>query len=266
LSLYNHRCIYCGKGIPSDIGLRCAKCDALQVAQKGHQYTRSGNAIKDYDREFSYDQDTIEPEVAKIMNQAEERNLSQSSQKAKEEFLRLYEQNVESRKQFRWANQEELQTKREGRILHMNEFMRLLQSALPSGSRAWYTDKGGMANTLGLYVNHPGFFPACTHERGTPHYVGFVQVPLMQEFEELHFDRYNVPLGSKRRGWRTVLLKLIESGILTESAAHSAFGAPEPNAFSRRYNEYLKFIRTRPTEVEQVETKNTTPQLTGKGK
>jgi len=247
---YTNRCIYCGKGIPSDIGLRCPDCDSKQATHK------------QYDKEFDY-ADEIQPEVSRIMEQAESRNISQSSQKAKEEFLRLYEQNVESRKQFRWANQEELQTKREGRILHMNEFMRLLQSALPSGSRAWYTDKGGMANTLGLYVNHPGFFPACTHERGTPHYVGFVQVPLMQEFEELHFDRYNVPLGSKRRGWRTVLLKLIESGILTESAAHAAFGAPEPNAFSRRYNEYLKFIRTRPIEVQQVET---TPQLTGKGK
>lgn len=250
MSLYSNRCIYCGTGIPGDIGLRCAKCDSTQATHK------------QYDKEFDY-ADEIQPEISTIMEQAESRAISQSSQKAKEEFLRLYEGNIESRKQFRWANQEELQQKREGKILHMNEFMRLLKQALPSGYGAWYTDKGGMANTLGLYVNHPGLLAGCAHERGIPHYVGFVQVPLMQEFEELHFDRYNVPLGSKRRGWRTILLKLIESGILTEAGAHQVFGSPEPNHFSRRYNEYLKFLRTRPVEVEQV---NTTPQLTGKGK
>lgn len=233
-----YRCIYCGRGIPPDVGVSCTACSG-------------GVSHKQYDAEFEYSED-IEPSVAKIMAETEQRQVTDASQQAKEEFYRLYEMNAASRKEYRWPNQEELQAKREGKVLHMNEFLRLLKKALPSGFSAWYTDKGGMANTLGLYVGHPAgaaSLPSCTHPPGAPHYVGFVQVPYMQEFEELHFDRYQVPLGSKRRGWRTILLKLIESRILTETEAHSVFGEPLGSIISRRYNEYLKFTRDRAATV-----------------
>jgi len=181
------------------------------------------------------------------MEESERRSISKSSTQAKEEFHRLYEQNVDSRKEHRFHKQEELQWRREGRILHMNEFLRRLRLALPKGSgwRAWFTDKGGMANTLGLYVWHPGLLSGCTHARGEPHYVGFAQVPFMQEYEELHFDHYNVPLGIKRRGWRTLLLKLIESKVLSEQALHEVFGEPIGDVISRRYLAYLQFLRNK---------------------
>ena len=232
-SLNSHfRCIYCGKSIPPDIGLSCPSCSA-----------KSGT-FKDYDKEFSYAEE-IEPSVAKIMEETEQRSLTQSSQQAKEEYLRLYEGNLALRKEYRWENQEELQKKREGRILHMNKFLQMLKESLPAGWTAWYTDKGGMRGTLGLYVLHSGLFSSCNHKPDEPHYIGFVQVPLMQEFEELHFDRYLVPLGSKRRGWRTILLKLIEAKILSEQDAHANFGAPPTSEVSRRYLHYLKFIRSK---------------------
>jgi hypothetical protein len=125
----------------------------------------------------------------------------------------------------------------------MNEFMRRLREC---DLNAWYTNKGGMAKTLGLYISHEGLKPSCTHKSGEPHYVGFVQVPLMQEYEELHFDRYDVPLGIKRRGWRTILLKLIEQSILTEVDAHRIFGEPSTGIVSRRYLQYLQFLRNKP--------------------
>jgi hypothetical protein len=230
-----YRCIYCGVSIPSGIGLRCEKCDSNTATHKK------------FDKEFDY-ADEIQPDVARVMREAESRSVSQSSQEAKEEYLKLYEGNLARRKEYRWVNQEELQKKREGRILPMNEFLRLFRKSLPSGYTAWYTDKGGMANTLGLYVGHPAGasgFPSCSHEPGQPHYIGFVQVPYMQEFEELHFDRYLVPLGSKRRGWRTILLKAIEAKILSERAAHEVFGAPPTSDVSRRYLHYLKYIRSK---------------------
>lgn len=234
-----YRCIYCGKGIPPDTGLSCPACTSKTPSWKG------------YDEDFKYSDD-IEPHVAKIMEETEVRQVSKSSTKAKEEFYRLYEQNVNSRKEHRFANQEDLQKKREGRILHMNEFLRLYNSALPAGWKAWYTERGGMKNTLGLFVGHDGMLSTCSHEPGVPHYVGFVQVPFMQEFEELHFDRYNVPLGSKRRGWRTIGLKSIESKLISEEKFHEVFGVPPTSDVSRRYLHYLKFIRTRPVQVEEV--------------
>jgi len=235
-------CIYCGTSIPPDIGLRCLKCNTPAKAKKGHQYTSS-----DYDKEFAYDADTIEPNVARIMEEQEQRTISQSSTQAKEEFHRLYEQNVGARKEHRFHKQEELQMRREGKLLHMNEFLRKLRLALPEGSgwRAWYNDKGGMANTLGLNIFHTGLFSGCTHLRGEPHYVGFCQVPIMQEFEELHFDHYNVPLGIKRRGYRTIFMRVIEAGVLSERRVHEVFGEPLGDVISRRYLAYLQFLRNK---------------------
>lgn len=241
------RCIYCGTDIPPDIGLRCAKCDAQQTPKKGEQYTRSKNPLADYDKEFAYDTDEIEPNVAKIMNESEKRSIDKGTVQAHEEFLRLYEQNIKSRKDFRWPNQDELKKKREGRVFHMNKFLDLFRKALPVGYGAWYTSKGGMPGTLGLFVSHPVgsvLLPSCSHKIGEPHYVGFVQVPFMQEFEELHFDRYDVPLGPKRRGWRTVLLRAKEQGLVSEQSIDSVFGQPHTGAISDRYRAYLQYLRT----------------------
>jgi hypothetical protein len=241
-----YRCIYCGSKIPGGTGLRCSDCDKIKQAKPGEQYTGTKNPLKDYDREFAYDADTIEPEVARLMNETERRSIDKASAQAHEEFLRLYEQNLASRKDFKWPGQEELHHKREGRILHMNQFILMFRKALPTGWSAWYTSKGGMQNTLGLYVSHPtgaALLPSCTHELGEPHYVGFCQVPFAQEFEEIHFDRYDVPLGPKRRGWRTVLLRAREQGLVTEAALDREFGRPSTGAVSDRYRAYLKYLR-----------------------
>jgi hypothetical protein len=201
-------------------------------------------SYKSYDDEFRYDDGQyggkyhanldIESNLAATLKRVEEESeLAVSSNQSKEEYLRLFEQNVANRQEYHWPNQEELKQQRTGRILHMNEFITKLKAA---GLNCWYSDKGGMAKTLGLYVS----------VNDKTKYIGFVQVPFMQEYEELYFDRYNVPLGPKRRGWRTILLKLIENRILTEAKAHQAFGEPQTGHVSRRYREYLKHIRNTP--------------------
>lgn len=200
-------------------------------------------SYKKYDDEFHW-ADENDPVLAAEIKEYESREKHENNDsQTKEEFHRLYEGNVESRKQYRFANQDELKARREGRILHMNKFMEMLRS---TELNAWYTNKGGMARTLGLYVQHTGLKPSCTHLNGEPHYVGFVQVPFMQEYEEIYFDRYDVPLGIKRRGWRTIGLKLIEQNILTEKQFHAVFDEPVSNAVSRRYLEYLKYLRHKP--------------------
>lgn len=212
----------------------------MNLILPGEQPKQKPSYLK-YDDEFKYSDD-LEPKVAEIMQRVEDAGrVDNTSSQAAEEYWRLYEQNVASRKQHRFVDQEELKTHREGRILHMNEFLRLLKSA---GLNAWYTEKGGMAGTLGLFANHAGYFSSCNHERNEPHYIGFVQVPFMQEYEELHFDRYNVPLGSKRRGWRTVLLRIIEQRLLTAEQVHEIFEEPVENVMSRRYLHYLKYLRS----------------------
>lgn len=195
---------------------------------------------QEYDNEFHW-ADEKDPALAAEIAEFESRDKHiHTGSDTQEKFHELHESNCNARKQHRFENQDELKTHREGRIFHMNEFMFKLRSA---GLTAWYTNKGGMAGTLGLYVSHEGLKPACQHESGAPHYVGFVQVPFMQEFEELHFDAHDLPLGSKRRGWRTILLKLIEQKMLTEAKAHESFGEPLGSVVSRRYLQYLKYLR-----------------------
>lgn len=209
-------------------------------------------SYKSYDDEFKYDDgihdgeyrkaDDIESRTAEIMRRVEEESdVVKSSQQSREEFFRLFEKNAGSRRQHQFPNQEELKLQREGRILHMNEFLARLKRC---GLNCWYSEKGGMPKTLGMYVGHDKT-SRCSHEFGAPHYVGFVQVPFMQEYEELNFDQYNVPLGSKRRGWRTVLLRLIEQRLLTVEKADEIFGKPATGPVSRRYLEYISFLRSR---------------------
>lgn len=196
---------------------------------------------KQYDDEFAYSSD-LEPRVADIMRRVEEESdIVKSSQQSKEEYLRLFEQNAANRKEYQFPNQEELKLQREGRIFHMNEFLSRLKRC---GLNCWYSEKGGMPGTVGLYVGHDKT-ARCSHEFGEPHYVGFCQVPFMQEYEELRFDQYNVPLGSKRRGWRTLLLKIVEQGLVPVSKLDEIFGAPATGPVSRRYKEYLNFLKNR---------------------
>lgn len=195
---------------------------------------------KSYDDEFDLN---LDPKTAAEVEAYEKGDRYETTgSQTKEEYYKWFEKNKNSRREHRFANQEELQLHREGTILHMNEFMRRLKS---TGVNAWYTEKGGMIGTLGLYLSHEGLKLTCTHESGQPHYVGFVQVPFMQEFEELHFDRYDVPLGPKRRGWRTVLMRLREQGILTETQIDEAFGKPVESIISNRYLGFMKYQRNK---------------------
>lgn len=193
--------------------------------------------------DFWNEQASIPADVAKEIEQYETGNrYVDSGELSKEEYARLHEENTERRKAFRWPKQEELAAKRVGKILHMNSLILKLRLA---GVKAWYTEKGGAPGMLGLYVAHEGKFPSCKHERGEQHYVGAVQVPYMQEYEELYFDAYDVPLGSRRRGWRTILLYLIEQRILTSKQADDIFGPPATGTVSRRYREYVKYLLSR---------------------
>lgn len=224
-------CIYCGTNIPTGVGVRCSKC------------SKSSSSTQGYNREFQYDPDIYgknEERVPEIMAEAAANAWKDTGSETKEEAQRLFEENRDARKKYRWTMQDEFKGAREGRILHMNNFIQMLREC---GLNCWFNEKGGMPKTLGLNVAHKGLFTKCKHKVGESHYVTYAQVPLMQEFEELFFDPYDVPLGSKRRGWRTVLLRLIEEKLLDETTAHRVFGEPATGPVSRRYRETLHSYR-----------------------
>lgn len=76
-------------------------------------------------------------------------------------------------------------------------------------------------------------------------YVCYLQVPYMCEWSVLRLDRHFLPNGEDFRGWRTLIVQLVEKGILTEQKAHKIFGAPTDGMVSRRYRRSLFFYRNR---------------------
>src|SRR5208337_1636947 len=124
----NCRCIYCGTGIPSDIGLRCFKC--AKGATTGHA---------GFDKEFEY-ADELQPRLEDIMGEMERGDrVTSNSNEAKEELQRLQEENAMFRSKHKWENQDELKDSpaRVGRILHMNKFLSMLKEAVPEKTTIW---------------------------------------------------------------------------------------------------------------------------------
>jgi hypothetical protein len=61
----------------------------------------------------------------------------------------------------------------------------------------------------------------------------------------MYFDEFDVPIRERYRGWRTALLRLILSDVVTEAEAERAFGRVVENAASELYRETLQGYRER---------------------
>ena len=162
-----------------------------------------------------------------------------------EELMRQKELTKESVKDYKFYKQDELMTEegKKGRVMHCLEFLKILEKVRPA-----YMSANIRKGLTGLAVYHPvDELDAETGQmkRVDWHYVCAVQVGFMWEYSVLHVDpRTNLPLNEKWRGWRTVLLRLIQQGHLTEQQALELFG-PALGAPARRYNEQLFYWRNR---------------------
>jgi hypothetical protein len=180
---------------------------------------------------------------AEIAEYSRKHHGTTSSQNV-EELIRQKEMSTEMVKEYKWYKQEELvdSPERVGRIMHCLEFLRLLETIRPA-----YLSANIRKGLSGLAVWHPK--DVVDEETGTTkrvdwQYVCGVQVGFMHEFSSMHFDKRGLPLNEKWRGWRTVLLRLIQLGHVTEQQALDVFGDPTESG-SRRYREQLFCFRNR---------------------
>jgi hypothetical protein len=73
-----------------------------------------------------------------------------------------------------------------------------------------------------------------------------LQYPYGSEWSLLHFDKNDVPIAEKFRGWRTAMMHLIEANVLTEEEVDRAFGKPaEFSPASYVYRRQLQTHRAR---------------------
>lgn len=194
-------------------------------------------------------------------------------------WMSLHETNRDSTKQYEWLPLEadeqrgDSEEMRLGRVMHSNEFLTLLRDQC--GLRCFYGDgqQAEVSGTEEAEAKAMGYesteqmaeagwavkerrpqegarwlgLMAQSGENAPLRFVCGVQAGWMAEYEVFHYNRYGLRMGSKYRGWRTVLLRLIMNGFVTEELAHQVFG--EANApCAARYNRMLHAWRNRPRQ------------------
>jgi hypothetical protein len=224
---------------------------------------------------LSYDEELKTPDVEMVYD---ERPALQETVEAEQQ---LFEENYRAAHALRWKGQErwmgkENEEMRLVNILHPHEFMRKLERAGVAASIdvavvwTWVPD-----DTTGLLVLRPkarsnarlwlhenAIYRKGTSETNaglvgvsawvrepdgseTPKLVTSLQWDCGPEWSLMYFDEYNVPVRERYRGWRTALLRLILSDVVTEEEAERAFGRVVENPASELYRETLQSYRER---------------------
>lgn len=182
-----------------------------------------------YDKELDTSFSTPEFEQ-EVMNAPRSHRVDPEGQ---ENLARMREENIASAAKYRFDEQDELANIRLGKVITCIDFLEKLNKIIP----ARYT---GLAKhgLLKLVVETPSMTGAEWQ------FVCGVQVGYNAEYSTFYFDEHNLPTSEMYRGWRTVLLRLITGGYISETEAHKVFGeANGPEA--RRYKEQLYFYRNR---------------------
>lgn len=166
-----------------------------------------------------------------------------------EQVCRQREMSTEMVKEYRFYKQDELTDtpERVGQIMDCFKFQEKLNTLIPC-----YLSAVVRKGLSGLAVYKPKEYVEDGQTKVREwHYVCGVQVGLMHEYSSMWFDSHNLPLNEKWRGWRTVLLRLIQSGYITEQQADATFG-PATGIASRRYREQLYEFRNRVEKVKHA--------------
>ena len=150
---------------------------------------------------------------------------------AKEEFQKHREDSQRLALNYQLEDQHHL-TNRAARMVNPMSTLNFVRKLRENGIKCFIVDNGFPPSTVALW---------CLPPRVTQkaRYVCYLQAPAMYEWSVLKMDTYGKPIGEAFRGWRTVIIQLIEKEILTEFKAHQIFGEPSQNRVFQRYHESL---------------------------
>ena len=139
-----------------------------------------------------------------------------------EHTARLSEMNYNSEgtKRQRHADQEIYHLDRTGRWMESSEFLPKLLRICPR----LYVKPGGIVGDLALYITGT---PRPDWNNQSFRYLGYMTVGPMPEYSKYEFDKQrDILLRASHMGWRSVLLRFIENGVLTEEQCDKEFGRP----------------------------------------
>lgn len=172
-------------------------------------------------------------------------NLCESSPRLsmEEHTHRLKEDNYNSAavRAQRWEHQLEYMEDdecRSGRMRHSSEIYGFLKKHAPS----LYFMDGRIENDISIFRTYG--VPQPGADGKTFAYLMYMPSGFMPEFSLIEYGPQDQPVRERRRGWRTVLLRMIKSGIVTEQQVDDRFGkATGPGAVP--YNRQLQIHRSR---------------------
>lgn len=141
-----------------------------------------------------------------------------------EHTARLREMNFNSHavKKQRWAYQDDYRDDEARDINHMHhsELIHRLKKLIPD----LYVTEGRLIGDLAFFRTFPCPQPDLNNRDFQ--YLFYCPEGNMPEYSTYLFDDRDIPQREEKRGWRTILLRLIFCGLLTEEACNQEFGAP----------------------------------------
>jgi hypothetical protein len=126
-----------------------------------------------------------------------------------------------------------------GQVMHSNELIRKLTKILPE----LVPGPGAIEDNISLYRVRPG---------GEPDFICWTGCGYLPEFSIVHFNKDRQPIR-EQRGWRTVLLRVIKAGLITEAEAEKEFGRPSSPQQDKFWREQLWNFRHDRTEGQNFE-------------
>lgn len=157
-----------------------------------------------------------------------------------EHTSRLKEANLNSEavKRQRMSYQEELKDDAAciGRGMYTSDFLSIIKKLIPN----LYFMDGRIEGDVAVFITSNR--PRDDWGGKTFKYLWYVPTPWMPEFSQYEFDKVrDIAIKESQRGWRTPLLRLIESGLLTERVCDEVFGKPSGARSNRWYREIQSF-------------------------
>lgn len=125
-----------------------------------------------------------------------------------------------------------------GRRMSHGEFLAIVKKLAPS----LFVMEGNIEGDLALYRTFG--CPQAELNGNDFQYLGYCPTGILNEYSIHEFDGRDVLIREKSRGWRTVLLRLILNGLITETQAEEVFG-PAVGPASAVYNRRLQNFRNK---------------------
>jgi hypothetical protein len=178
------------------------------------EYNSSAGVAKELHQHI-FDLETqvrVEREINEALESAPSIYSDKVSKRARDAWEERLWQNIETHSHYHVRDQTEMASNRPGRKLHIVQFVQMLNT-LPR--RRWIANPWSIRGMRGLSVSRGG---------AKPQYVLALDDGVMPEWSKITLDDHFLIKKLASRGWRAVLLTLLDMSLISEREMYSLFG------------------------------------------